>query len=101
MVYFKEINHFSWFQRGSNIFQGGCNFFQGGGGGSNSLFPIEIHITCDFSGGGSGPPAPPPSGSVLVIPVITLYEKPQDVNEQSGLIFTWSETPKSDYLLQE
>ena len=80
---------------------GGCNFFQGGGGGSNSLFPIETHISCDFSGGGSGPPAPPPSGSALVIPVITLYEKPQDVNEQSGLNFTWSETPKSDYLLQE
>ena len=33
--------------------------------------------------------------------MITLYEKPQDVNEQSGLNFTWSETPKSDYLLQE
>ena len=98
MVNFKEIYRFSWFQRGCNIFQGGCNFFQGGGG-SNSLFPIETHITCDFSGG-SGPPVPP-SGSALVIPVITLYEKPQDVNEQSVLNFTWSETPKSDYLLQE
>ena len=32
MVNFKEIYHFSRFQRGSNIFQGG------GGGGSNSLF---------------------------------------------------------------
>ena len=102
MVNFKEINHFSWFQRGSNIFQGGggLQLFPGGGG-YNSLFPIETHITCDFSGGGSGPPAPPPSGSALVKPVITLYEKPQDVNEQSGLNFTWSETPKSDYLLQE
>ena len=37
----------------------------GGGGGSNSLFPIETHITCDFPGGGSGPPVPP-SGSALV-----------------------------------
>ena len=65
MVNFKEIYHFSWFQRGSNIFQGGSNFFQGGGG-SNSLFPIETHITCDFpGGGGSGPPVPP-SGSALV-----------------------------------
>ena len=102
MVNFKEINHFSWFQRGSNIFQGGgCNFSQGGRG-SNSLFPIETHITCDFSGeGGPDPLPPPPSGSALVIPVITLYEKPQDVNEQSGWNFTWSETPKSDYLLQE
>ena len=47
------------FRRGSNIFQGG------GGGvklfpeGSNCLFPIERHITCDFPGGGSGPPVPP------------------------------------------
>ena len=41
------------------IFQGsrGSNFFQGG---SNCLFPIETHITCDFPGG-SGPP-----GSALV-----------------------------------
>ena len=29
-------------------------------GGSNCLFPIETHITCDFpGGGGSGPPVPP------------------------------------------
>ena len=35
MVNFKEIYHFSRFQRGSDIFQGGggSNFFQGGGGG--------------------------------------------------------------------
>ena len=39
--FFSEIYHFSRFQRGSNIFQGG----------SNSLFPIETHITCDFPGG--------------------------------------------------
>ena len=32
--------------------------------GSNCLFPIETHITCDFPGGGSGPPVPP-SGSAL------------------------------------
>ena len=68
MVNFKEIYHFSRFQRGSNIFQGGggVNFFQGGGstffrgGGSNCLFSIETHITYDFPGGeGSGPPVPP------------------------------------------
>ena len=41
MVNFKEIYHISRFQRGSNIFQGG----------SNCLFPIETHITCDFPGG--------------------------------------------------
>ena len=57
MVNFKEINHFSRFQRGSNIFRGGggSNFFQGG---SNCLFPIETHITCDFPGG-PDPLSPP------------------------------------------
>ena len=54
MVNFKEIYHFSRFQRGSNIFQGGPIFSRG----SNCLFPIETHITCDFPGG-SGPPVPP------------------------------------------
>ena len=50
MVIFKEIYHFSRFQRGSNISGGGgSNFFQRG---SNCLFPIETHITCDFPGGG-------------------------------------------------
>ena len=52
----KSNGHFSRFQRGSNIFQGGgSNFFQGR---SNSLFPIETHITCDFPGGGGGGPDP-------------------------------------------
>ena len=60
MVNFKENYHFSRFQRGSNIFQGGGPTFSRGGGGSNCLFPTETHITCDFSGRGSGPPAPPP-----------------------------------------
>ena len=32
MVNFKEIYHFSRFQRGSNIFQGGPTFSRGGGG---------------------------------------------------------------------
>ena len=48
---------------GSNFFQGGSNFFQGGGG-SNCLFPIETHITCDFPGRVWTPV--PPSGSALV-----------------------------------
>ena len=58
MVNFEENYHFSRFQRGSNIIQGRSNFFQGG---SNCLFPIETHITCDFYDfpGGSGPPVPP------------------------------------------
>ena len=65
MVNFKEICHFSRFQKGSNIFQGGggVQLFPGG---SNCLFPIETHITCDFTGGGvSRPPVPPPFGSAL------------------------------------
>ena len=37
---------------GVQHFPGGSNFFQGG---SNCLFPIETHITCDFPGGGGGP----------------------------------------------
>ena len=43
----------------------GVRHFPGGGGptfsrgGSNCLFPIDTHITCDFpGGGGSGPPVP-------------------------------------------
>ena len=64
MVNFKEIYHFSRFQRGSNIFQGGPTFSRGrGGGGSNCLFPIETHVTCDFQGG-FGPPVPPLSLSM-------------------------------------
>ena len=50
IVNFKEIYQFLRFQRGYNIFQGGSNFFQWGGGGSNCIFPIETHITCDFPG---------------------------------------------------
>ena len=64
--FFKEIYHFSWFQRGSNIFQvGGVQLFPRG---SNCSFSIETHITCDFPGGGgwSGPPVPP-SGSALAV----------------------------------
>ena len=53
------------FQRNLSIFKvregvqhlpGGPTFSKGGGG-SNCLFPIETHITCDFPGG-SGPPVP-------------------------------------------
>ena len=42
MVNFKENYHFSRFQ----------------GGGSNCLFPIETHMTCDFPGG-PDPLSPP------------------------------------------
>ena len=60
MTNFKEIYHL----RGVQHFPGGPTFSMGGGGGgSNCLFPIETHITCDFPGV-SGPPVPP-SGSAL------------------------------------
>ena len=61
----------------SIIFQGargGSKFSRGGGGvqifqgGSNCLFPIETHITCDFPGG-SGPPVPPLDPHLLGITV--------------------------------
>ena len=64
MVNFIEKYHFSRFQRGPTFSMGGSNFFQGGGG-SNCLFPIETHITCDFQGGVLTPC--PPSGSALDI----------------------------------
>ena len=51
MVNFKEIYHFF-----SDPGGGGPTFSRGGG--SNCLFRIETHITCDFPGG-SGPPVPP------------------------------------------
>ena len=35
-----------------------------------------------------------------VVPAITKNE-PKDVDEQSGLTFTWSEAPKSSFLLRE
>ena len=42
---------------GVQHFPGGSNFFQGG---SNCLFPIETHVTCDFPGGVRTPCPPPP-----------------------------------------
>ena len=65
MVNFKEIYHFSRFQRGPTFCQGGGPTFSRGGPtfsrGSNCLFPIETHITCDFPVGGGGPdPLSPP-----------------------------------------
>ena len=43
---------------GVQQFPGGSNFFQEGG--SNCLFPIKSHITCDFPGWGPDPCPPPP-----------------------------------------
>ena len=48
MVNFKESIIFQG-SRGGQHFPGGVQLFPGG---SNCLFPIETHITCDFPGGG-------------------------------------------------
>ena len=53
LSFFKVPEGVQHFQRGVQLFPGG----------SNCLFPIETHITCDFpgggGGGGSGTPVPP------------------------------------------
>ena len=49
------------------------NFFQGGGG-SDCLFAIETHITCNFPGGGGGVRTLcPPSGSALSTELFILF----------------------------
>ena len=58
MVNFKKSIIFK-VPEGGLILSRGSNFFQGGGG-SNCLFPIETHITCDFPGGSDPLPPPPP-----------------------------------------
>ena len=68
MVNFKEIYHFSRFQRGVQYFPGGGGVLLFPGG-SNCLFPIETHITCDFPGGVQTPLSP--SGSALSLDVAT------------------------------
>ena len=46
-------------REGVQHFPGGPTFTRGGGG-SNCLFPIETHKTCDFPGGGGfRTPCPP------------------------------------------
>ena len=51
----EEVQHFP---------GGGVQLFLGGGG-SNCLFPIETHITCDFAGVRT--PAPPPLDPHLLL----------------------------------
>ena len=63
------------FQRNLSFFKvpEGVQHFPGGGGGgvqrfpggSNCLFPIETHITCNFPGGGGVRTPCPPSGYAL------------------------------------
>ena len=60
LFYRSQMVNFKGFQ-GS---RGGPTFSRGGG--SNCLFPIETHITCDFPGGVQTSCPPPPSGSALV-----------------------------------
>ena len=57
MVNFKEIIIFQGSRGGSTFSRGGVQLFPGGGG-SNCLFLIETHITCDFPGGGPDPLSP-------------------------------------------
>ena len=68
MVNFKEIYHFSRFQRGSNIFQGGGGGVQLFQGGSYCLFPYNLW----FSRGGGGGVRNPPSGSALALNNISI-----------------------------
>ena len=65
MVNSKENYHFLGSRGGPTFSKGGGVQLFPGGGGSNCLFPVETHKPCDFPGGGSGTPVPPPSGSAL------------------------------------
>ena len=58
MVNFKEKSFYK-LPEGVQHFPGGFQLFPGGGG-SNRLFPIQTHITCDFPGGVRTPCPPPP-----------------------------------------
>ena len=58
LVNFKEIHHFFKVAEGVQHFPRGVVQLFPEGGGSNCLFPVEIHITCDIPWG-SGPPVPP------------------------------------------
>ena len=95
MVNFKEIYLFPRFKRGSNIFQGGgggggggSNFFQRG---SNCLFPIETHMTCDFPGGGGSAPCPPPLDPHLIWNTCWVYDVTYDSNSIYPLYFLLKE----------
>ena len=85
MVNLKEIYYFSRFQRGSNIYQGGPTVSRG----SNSLFRIETHITCDFLGGGGGPdPLSPPLDPHLHVYICTYFRS----DAFQAFVFTFAYT---------
>ena len=93
LINFKAIYHFSRFQRGSNIFQGGggSNFFHVG---TNCLFPIETHITCDFPGGTDllppPPPPPPPLHPHLWFPIVSASYNIDPPETNMHFISNWS-----------
>ena len=60
-------------REGPTISRGVQLFPGGGGGGSNSLFTIEKHITCDFPGGWSGPPVLPLWIRTWTVLVLEIY----------------------------
>ena len=68
MVYFEE-NYLFQGSRGGPTFSrgGGVQLFPGGG--SNCLFPIETHITCDFPGVGGPDPLSPPLDPHLFVSI--------------------------------
>ena len=85
MVNFKETYHFQGSREGPT-FSRGVQLFLGG---SNCLFPIETHITCDFPGG-SGPPVPPPSGSALVFIGLPEGHNGQTTRKAKAITFSLS-----------
>ena len=75
MVNFKEIIIFQGSGGGPNFSSGeGATFSTGGGGGSNCLFPIKTHLTCDFPRG-SGPLVPPLDPHLAAIYLISQSAK--------------------------
>ena len=57
MVISKKTMIFQGFRGGPTFSKGGWG---GGGGPTFSRGSIKTHIACDYQGGGSGPPIPPP-----------------------------------------
>ena len=88
-VNFKESKKASIFQgsSGGPTFSRGYQLFQRGGG-SNCLFPIETHITCDFPGGGGVRTPIPPLDPHLTTIMKLLYSS-KAVRPQGGtLVYT-------------